>query len=296
MCSNIEDNKNLKIPGKSYGEYGFVGRNLAPYALLPLFFVIGLIVFIALPSAVAQTNFETANLNNNAVEISNEKDPENNFSLNSTFGNPNPILNPNTQNVTLLRSYSGFIDDINNKIRTESSIDNSLSNDSSSSVSNQTVDNEQTTKPSKLLKLKEITIQNTSMSIPAPVRHPGQPTHEVVFALPLRNDGYIWTGTVTFTASKPIEVEVLHTYVPLEKPDSLHGEPYYAVLPGNNSIAITHLRHLADVPIEINGTGISSGTLNFAGNALVFHKTTGEPFTVTYTIDAVKKKLSQVDS
>jgi hypothetical protein len=299
MCSNIEDNKNLKIRGKSYGEYGFVGRTLAPYAMLPLFFVIGLIGFIALPSAVAQPNFESANLSNNRGEISNEIDTENNSRLNSTFGNPNFILNPNIQNVTLLRSYSGFIDDINNKIRTESSIDNSLLNDSissSSTVSNQTVSNEQTAKPSKLLKLKEITIQNTSMSIPAPVRHPGQPTHEVVFALPLRNDGYIWTGTVTFTASKPIEVEVLHTYAPLEKPDSLHGEPYYAVLPGNNGIAITHLRHLADVPIEINGTGISSGTLNFAGNALVFHKTTGEPFTVTYTIDAVKKKLSQVDS
>jgi hypothetical protein len=28
-------------------------------------------------------------------------------------------------------------------------------------------------------------VQNTSMSVPAPVRHPGQPPHEVVFALPL---------------------------------------------------------------------------------------------------------------
>jgi hypothetical protein len=29
--------------------------------------------------------------------------------------------------------------------------------------------------------------QETSTSEPAPVRHPGQPLHEVVFALPLRN-------------------------------------------------------------------------------------------------------------
>jgi hypothetical protein len=65
-------------------------------------------------------------------------------------------------------------------------------------------------------------------------------------------------------------------------------------LPGNNSIAITHLRNLVDVPFEINGTGISSGTLDFAGNALVFHKTTGEPFTVTYTLDAVAKKLTSL--
>ncbi|MEJ7640807.1 MAG: hypothetical protein WKF36_01290 [Candidatus Nitrosocosmicus sp.] len=137
----------------------------------------------------------------------------------------------------------------------------------------------------------EITIQNTSLSKPAPVRHPGQPPHEVVFALPLRDDGKVYSGTVTFTSSKPIEVEILHTYVLQQKPNSTHGEPYHAVLPGNNSIAITHLCDLVDVPIEINGTGISSGSFDFAGNALVFHKTTGEPFAVTYTIDTKVKDL-----
>ncbi len=129
------------------------------------------------------------------------------------------------------------------------------------------------------------------MSQPAPVRHPGQSSHEVVFALPLRDDGKVWSGTVTFTASKPIEVEILHTYSLEQKLDSLHGEPYHAVLPGNKSIAITHLRDIIDVPIEINGTGISSDSVNFVGNALVFHKTNGKPFTVTYTIDAKVKDI-----
>ena len=137
--------------------------------------------------------------------------------------------------------------------------------------------------------------QKTEMSNPAsPTVTPhGKVPHQIIFALPLRNDSKIWTGTVTFTASKPIEAEILHTYAPEQKPDSLHGEPYHAVLPGNKSIAITHLRNLVDVPIEINGTGMSSGTLDFAGNALVFHKTSGEPFTVTYTIDAVAKELTK---
>jgi hypothetical protein len=131
--------------------------------------------------------------------------------------------------------------------------------------------------------------QRTEMSSPAPVRHPGQPLYAVVFALPLRDDGKIWSGKVTFTASKPIEVEVLHPYEPKGEVDTMHGEPYHAVLPGNKSIAISHLRDLVDVPIEINGTGISSGTLEYVGSALVFHKTTGQPFTVTYSIDAVAK-------
>src|ERR671918_382262 len=86
-----------------------------------------------------------------------------------------------------------------------------------------------------------------------------------------------------------VEVEVLHPYEPKEEVDTVHGEPYHAILPGNKSIAITQLRNLVDVPIEINGTGISSGTLEFVGSALVFHKTTGQPFTVTYSIDVVAK-------
>ena len=139
---------------------------------------------------------------------------------------------------------------------------------------------------SEMLTLVE---QQTAISRPAPVSHPGQPLHSVVFALPLRDDGKIWSGKVTFTASKPIEVEVLHLYEPKEEVDSVHGEPYQAILPGNKSIAITHLRNIVDVPIEMNGTGISSGTLEFVGSALVFHKTTGQPFTVTYSIDAVAK-------
>jgi len=146
--------------------------------------------------------------------------------------------------------------------------------------------NKSSTTNSQTLSIVE---QRTEMSIPAPVRHPGQPLHAVVFALPLRDDGKIWSGKVTFTASKPIEVEVLHPYEPKDEVGTMHGEPYHALLPGNKSIAISHLRDLVDVPIEINGTGISSGTLEFVGSALVFHKTTGQPFTVTYSIDAVAK-------
>lgn len=136
-------------------------------------------------------------------------------------------------------------------------------------------------------------VQNTSMSVPAPVRHPGQPPHEVVFALPLRDDGKIWSGRVSFTASKPIEAEILHMYNSQQPIDEKHGEPYHAVLPGNRSIAISHLRDIIDVPIEINGTGISSGSFEFEGSALVFHKTSGEPFTVTYTVDAIAKDLTR---
>jgi hypothetical protein len=248
-----------------------------------------LIIGTTIPNKeLLQSNFATAE-NASSVDLASD----NNSNLtNASFGQIN-------QNVSL-SSYSKFVNDINSLILSkESSINagHTTSNNLTSSNSNSgnsVANSEANSIRTKLLSLHEIVLQNTSMSAPAPVRHPGQPPHEVVFALPLRNDGKIWTGTVTFTASKPIEVEVLHNYSPLVAPDSVHRAPYNAVLPGNNSIAITHLRHLVDVPFEINGTGISSGTLDFAGNALVFHKTTGEPFTVTYTLDAVAKKLTSL--
>ena len=281
--------------------------NLSPGIFSMMIVLSTLLVFMIIPGAFAQNG---SKLTNNVVDDTLDnvdlgaQNVPNISATNETTADASN-LGTNNRNLTL-QSFSSFVDDVNSKLREESSspittslsVSNTSSTNSSaasSTSSSSSPPSNQIANPSKILNLKEVIIQNTSMSIPAPVRHPGQPTHEVVFALPLRNDGYIWTGTVTFTASKPIEVEVLHTYAPLEKPDDTHGQPYHAVLPGNKSIAITHLRHLVDVPIEINGTGISSGTLDFAGNALVFHKTTGEPFTVTYTIDAVSKKLTQLD-
>ena len=136
-------------------------------------------------------------------------------------------------------------------------------------------------------------VQNTSMSVPATVSHHGQPLHQIVWVLPLREDGKIWSGSVSFTASKPIEVEIIHDYKPQQPIDEKHGEPYNFIAPGNRSIAITTLKDIVDVPIEINGTGLSSGSFEFTGSALVFHKASGEPFTVTYTIDAVAKDVTK---
>ena len=69
-----------------------------------------------------------------------------------------------------------------------------------------------------------VTIQNTSMSVPSSIHTQGVP-HQIVVALPLRDDGKIWTGTVTFTASKPVEVEVEHKYNPKVITDAIHGAP-----------------------------------------------------------------------
>jgi len=140
-----------------------------------------------------------------------------------------------------------------------------------------------------------VTIQNTSMSVPAPnsVVNKSMP-HQIVVALPLRQDGKIWTGTVTFTASKPIEVEVEHRYNPKVIPDAKHGAPYNAKWIDNTTrIALSPMTMFSNTPVAVTNTPISTGSFVFAGSALLFHKTDGIPFTVTYTIDAVAKPLTQ---
>jgi hypothetical protein len=142
----------------------------------------------------------------------------------------------------------------------------------------------------------EFRIQNTSMSIPAPTAKLNNQSlpHQIVVALPLRQDGKIWTGTATFTASKPIEIEVLHRYNPAVLPDAKHGEPYHAKwIDGTTPIALSTMTMFTNTPVSVTNSPISTGSFVFTGSVLLFHKTDGQPFTVTYTVDAAAKSLSQ---
>lgn len=137
-----------------------------------------------------------------------------------------------------------------------------------------------------------IRTQETAMSRAAPVAHTGNLPHAVVFALPIRDDGKIYTGQVTFTASKPIEVEIIHIYRPDQLPDEAHGQPPTAVINGT-TITYSHLTGIIDNNIITGDVPTSSGTFEFTGSGLVFHKRSSEPFTVTYTIDAAVRSLTQ---
>ena len=81
-----------------------------------------------------------------------------------------------------------------------------------------------------------VTIQKTGVSNTDPL--PGHSAHQLVMALPPRSDGKIWVGTVTWTASKPVEVVVLHMYNSSVTADAAHGQPLIAPF-GNGSVAIS---------------------------------------------------------
>jgi hypothetical protein len=128
-----------------------------------------------------------------------------------------------------------------------------------------------------------VTIQKTGVSAPDPL--PGHSAHQLVMALPPRSDGKVWVGTVTWTASKPVEVVVLHMYNSSITADAAHGQPLIAPF-GKGSVAIS----LVKIP---SGTPVASGSIPFAGNAVAFHTLNGDKFVVTYTADATPKQLTK---
>ena len=151
------------------------------------------------------------------------------------------------------------------------------------------------TPPSIILQknVTEVRVQKTVMSIPAPSANINNQTipHQIVIALPLIEDSKIWTGTATFTASKPIEIEVLHRYNLSTIPDAKHGQPYNGKWIDGSPIALSTMTMFTNTPVSVTNTPISTGSFAFSGSALIFHKTDGQPFTVTYTVDAVAKTL-----
>ena len=139
-----------------------------------------------------------------------------------------------------------------------------------------------------------VRVQKTLMSGAAPAKAPGQSLpHQTVFALPIRHDGKVWSGKVTFVTSKPIEIEVIHRYNPSQPIDAQHGFTPTAIINGTK-ITYSHMEsNIVESSIVSGDVPISSGTFDFIGDSLVFHKRSGEPFTVTYTLEAYAEPLTQ---
>ncbi len=57
---------------------------------------------------------------------------------------------------------------------------------------------------------------------------PGHEMHQAAIVVPQRTDGKIWVGTLSWSASKPVEVRLLQNYDANAKPDEAHGKPVTA--------------------------------------------------------------------
>jgi redox-regulated HSP33 family molecular chaperone len=80
------------------------------------------------------------------------------------------------------------------------------------------------------------TVQTTSMSAQDPL--PGHEAHQAVIAATPREDGKIYLGVATFTASQSVKAVVLHRYTPSQASNQAHGEPLNTPF-GNGKVAIS---------------------------------------------------------
>ena len=114
---------------------------------------------------------------------------------------------------------------------------------------------------------------------------PGHEKEQVAAILIPRSDDAVYSGVLTYTASKGVTVEIWHNYNPGNttaltsksfgslKTASYNGKP----------IAIT----------DLSGSG-SSASIPFSGDGVVLHSSS--PFTVTYTVNAVAQPSKTVNN
>jgi hypothetical protein len=116
----------------------------------------------------------------------------------------------------------------------------------------------------------------------ASAQDPLREGEQLAFILPPRSDGAVYSGVLTYTASKPVDVVVVHNYDPQNTtsvPEE-YGTELTSPLPGGGgNIALTQFQPLYT-------EGFNSASVPFTGNGLALHTAEEGPFTATYTVNA----------
>lgn len=129
---------------------------------------------------------------------------------------------------------------------------------------------------------EHIAKQITVTSIQDPI--PGHAQHQLGMLLP-PEEGVIYSGTLTYTASKPVEVVVLHAYDAKVNPDAEHGDVLIGMINGK-PYAISVMQ------FSNNIKATNSATVSFTGSGVALHTLSGEKFTATASLEATRHKLT----
>jgi hypothetical protein len=121
----------------------------------------------------------------------------------------------------------------------------------------------------------------------------GHEGHQAAVILPPRNDSALYAGTLTFTASKPVQVAVINSYNIDNATSSQLAEKFGALMtaqaPWNTSAAVT--------PLMMNVDYLDSPTMSkmipIVGNLVALHTMDGEPFIANYAVvaDVLQPKI-----
>ena len=118
---------------------------------------------------------------------------------------------------------------------------------------------------------------------------PGHEGHQYSSILPLREDGSIYSGVLTYTASVPVEVVVLNVQTLNETEQSILNVTEDD--DGFGTILTTPLDNQTSIAISVitptyGDTPVPSASIPFAGNALWLHTLDGTPFVANYAVSA----------
>lgn len=131
--------------------------------------------------------------------------------------------------------------------------------------------------------LEEIAEQGIVTSSTDPL--PGHEAHQSATLLRLRNDNAVYTGTVTFTSSKPVEVQVLHRSLNTAALPAIDPEfGTLGILPLGGSAGTVTISNL--IPDYPEGSPTFVATVPFSGNAVSLHNIEGDPFVASYSVAA----------
>src|SRR5439155_24670794 len=131
---------------------------------------------------------------------------------------------------------------------------------------------------------QSIVWQGTASSQVSPLG-PSHAKENVAAVLKPRADGAVYSGVLTYTASRGVNVEIWHAYNP-GNTSALASKTFGAVKTANyNGMPIA--------VVDLSPSG-ASGSVPFSGNAVLLHATS--PFTVTYTVNAVAQPAKTINN
>jgi hypothetical protein len=144
---------------------------------------------------------------------------------------------------------------------------------------------------------ESIVLQGTVTSSPVPL--PGLEGQQRATILPLTQDGSIYSGVLTFTASEPVDVVILNVQdlnqteraiLNATEEDGELGPLLTAQLDNQTSLAITQITpEYGDAPAP-------SASLAFAGNAVWLHLAEDTPFVATYAVSAQTQQAETMNN
>jgi hypothetical protein len=125
--------------------------------------------------------------------------------------------------------------------------------------------------------------QGTKSSQVSPL--PGHAKEYVAAVLIPRGDNAVYSGVLTYTASKGVNVEIWHAFKP-GNTTSLASKTF-------GTLKTADYNGMPVAVVDLSPSG-ASGSVPFSGNAVVLHATS--PFTVTYTVNAVAQPSKTINN